>query len=290
MSNNTSMNNLFTPLDIIWTKNVTSSTNEHAYMDLESEDFVLHFPTVHRKNALRPSVGELILIHQKINSTRCFTHLVTPIDNSIVDTKSESNFRFGRRVKTVAISPLNSLIPVSSTIWANVSFQGISQGNACRIDKISGIENTDEYLKNIWDQLTPFFVDRFKQSVVNTNSYLNEIESQDQDLSVREGKMKLVSHYRRERNSEIVNRKKEIAIANDNLKCEVCNFSFAKKFGVNFIECHHLNPISQTGKTETTLNDLALVCANCHRMLHKKIDGEFLSIKQLRSRINGFAH
>lgn len=276
------MGDIFTPLDITWIKNVTSHTGDHAYMNLEQEKFVLHFPTVHKSNAKTPLPGELILIQQKIDSVRVFSHLVSPIDNKLVETKARVNYRYGRKVAKVAATPLDKLIPVSSTLWSNIRFQGISQGNACRIKNISGIDKADPYLKSVWDALAPFFADRFKQSVAETNSYLNEIDSHDEDLSVEEGKMKLISHYRRERNREIVRRKKEQAFASGNHECEICGFSFKERFGVNFIECHHLNPISDTGQTETTLDDLALVCANCHRILHRKIDGKFPTIEQLQ--------
>ena len=41
------------------------------------------------------------------------------------------------------------------------------------------------------------------------------------------------------------------------------------KRGEDFIECHHINPIS-LGEKKTSLSDLVLLCSNCHRMIHKK--------------------
>ena len=70
------MNRPFTPFDIIWIKNVTSKTGQ-AYMNLPSDNFVLHFPTTHKTNAGSPLVGEIILVYQKINGKNVFTHLVT---------------------------------------------------------------------------------------------------------------------------------------------------------------------------------------------------------------------
>ena len=56
------------------------------------------------------------------------------------------------------------------------------------------------------------------------------------------------------------------------LKCEVCGFDFAAKYGAhgkNFIEAHHKIPVAKLdGKVKTRIVDLALVCSNCHRMLH----------------------
>ncbi|WP_423190649.1 HNH endonuclease [Aquimarina brevivitae] len=54
--------------------------------------------------------------------------------------------------------------------------------------------------------------------------------------------------------------------------------------GKGFIECHHKKPLSELeGESLISINDLALVCANCHRMLHREIDT--LSIEKLKKLI-----
>ncbi|WP_353890373.1 HNH endonuclease [uncultured Citrobacter sp.] len=49
--------------------------------------------------------------------------------------------------------------------------------------------------------------------------------------------------------------------------------AFAKyrcNIGSDFCEVHHINPLSETNdQTETSLDDLAIVCSNCHRMIHR---------------------
>ncbi len=60
---------------------------------------------------------------------------------------------------------------------------------------------------------------------------------------------------------------------------------FKMTYSSNYIECHHKTPIAQYGVRDTTMTDLALVCANCHRMLHTKFDGDFLSIDELKDKI-----
>ena len=50
------------------------------------------------------------------------------------------------------------------------------------------------------------------------------------------------------------------------------------------MECHHKIPLYEIeGESITTIDDLALVCANCHRMLHRELDT--LSIDELRKKI-----
>lgn len=276
-----------TPTDIVWIKNITNEIVGRAYMDFPDDEFVLHFPTHHRGNVLSAQVGEIILLRQKIDEVPVFTHLVIPLDNVLIEDNERPDFRFGRKVKIIARTPLNDLIKVAETVWANINFGGISQGNTCKIENIGGVnELISELQLDVWERFSPFFSNDYKQSLETTAVLIKEVEYENPELSVTEGKLKLVSHFRRERNSEIVKRKKQRAIECNTLYCEVCGFSFREKYDVDFIECHHKTPISQTGVTKTKLEDLSLVCANCHRMLHKKIDGDFLSIEELKNRIN----
>ncbi len=150
------MKSIFSPFDIIWIKNVTDSSEGQTYMNCPAGSFVLHFPDRHKYNCASPKAGEVILIYQKINHQNVFTHLVTPIDNNMVADEVKTYFKYGRHVQIIAFTPIPDLIHVSSTLWKNVNFQGISQGNACRIRNISKIKNVDHLLHDIWNRFTPF--------------------------------------------------------------------------------------------------------------------------------------
>ncbi|WKU45593.1 HNH endonuclease [Streptomyces sp. VNUA116] len=61
------------------------------------------------------------------------------------------------------------------------------------------------------------------------------------------------------------------------LRCEVCAFDFGRSYGQlgeGYIEVHHVVPLHVSGLLETKLDDLALLCANCHRMCHRSHLGE----------------
>ncbi len=254
-------------------------------MDLENKEFTLHFPNHHKGNVLSPKIGEIIVIHQNINGQKVFTHLVTPVDNTRLEGNRE-NYKYGRKVRIISKVDLQNIIPVSTTLWNNVNFQGISQGNACEIANISNVDNYDILLQDIWNKFKPFFQTDFITAASFTENIENEIENSELSISVTEGKLRLVTHYARERDRNIIISKKRQALKNELFKCEICEFSFIDKFGIEFIECHHKTPISQSGVTETTLNDLCLVCSNCHRMLHKKFYGDFLTMEQLKRKIS----
>ncbi|MGC3978395.1 MAG: HNH endonuclease [Paludibacteraceae bacterium] len=271
-----------TPFDIIWIKNITNGEEGSAYMDVGS-DFILHFPNHHRGNILKPHRGEIILLHQNIDGCKAFTHLVTPIDDEIEE-GDRVNFRYGRNVKVIAKTPIDNLIFVSDSLWNRVNFQGISQGNACEISHISKLGVFDDLLHDVWFRFSPFFKQDFSDSIHFVENVSKEIDLDDPDLGVAEGKERLITHIARERNREIVHKKKQQALKMGLLKCCVCEFSFIDSFGIEFIECHHIKPISESGETTTKLEDLELVCPNCHRMLHRKFEGRFLTIKEFKTR------
>ncbi|MFC5863815.1 HNH endonuclease [Acidicapsa dinghuensis] len=53
-------------------------------------------------------------------------------------------------------------------------------------------------------------------------------------------------------------------------------------------EVHHVIPISEIGMTRTKLKDLALLCANCHRYVHRliKLNGGWLTISECKVLLN----
>lgn len=112
----------------------------------------------------------------------------------------------------------------------------------------------------------------------NTHSFLinNFDESFEEGLlSLKpEGAVRYKQHKTRERNGEIVKKKKkEFKEEHDSLFCEVCLFDFSKTYGErgnDFIECHHNVPLHvETNERVTRTTDLSLLCSNCHRMIHR---------------------
>lgn len=100
----------------------------------------------------------------------------------------------------------------------------------------------------------------------------------------------MVSHYRIERSSKmIVEKRKEVLKTKGKLDCEVCSFNFLDGYGsisLDFCEVHHLIPLSQlTEKHKTRLVDLAIMCSNCHRMLHQC--QPCLTIDELKNQLRG---
>lgn len=111
----------------------------------------------------------------------------------------------------------------------------------------------------------------------------------DVDTAGKEGNPRLVAHIKRERNPRLVKEKKNQTLKETGkLCCEVCGFDFKETYGTigdGFCEVHHLKQLSKAdGEIKTELKDLAIVCSNCHRILHKQ--NPMLEIEQLKRAIS----
>ncbi len=110
----------------------------------------------------------------------------------------------------------------------------------------------------------------------------------DPEEEFREGQRKLRIHLEVERNAKAVRQKKaHVLNATGSLTCEACGFDFFETYGdigKGFAECHHRTPMhTLSEESVTTLDQLAVVCANCHRILHRP---PFLTVEQLRNLFN----
>ncbi len=111
------------------------------------------------------------------------------------------------------------------------------------------------------------------------------VVNEDDESAFPEGSEKYVLHRIRERDSAITRKAKRERLAHTGkLACDVCDFDFLIEYGEHgdgFIEAHHTVPVAKLdGHQKTKIKDLALVCSNCHRMLHR--GDPLLSVEQLR--------
>ncbi len=94
------------------------------------------------------------------------------------------------------------------------------------------------------------------------------------DVEATEGQPLMRAHLARERSSILVEAKRRAFRSEHGmLRCEVCcvkESEFPSELSAACFEVHHLCPLSSLGGAAVTrLSDLAVVCANCHRMLHR---------------------
>jgi len=108
----------------------------------------------------------------------------------------------------------------------------------------------------------------------------------DPEAGYGEGSLLTRVHVLRERSTTAALRKKqEVMRSSGCLKCEICGFASCEAYGElgeGFAECHHTVPLASLDqRRRTRMADLAIVCANCHRMLHRGI--KWRSVLELQS-------
>jgi 5-methylcytosine-specific restriction protein A len=97
----------------------------------------------------------------------------------------------------------------------------------------------------------------------------------EEEEAFPEGKVLYRLHRQKERSRELVRLAKQRTMDEaGRLLCAACAFDFAVTYGEvgrGFIECHHLLALADLiAERATRVTDLALVCSNCHRMIHRR--------------------
>jgi hypothetical protein len=122
---------------------------------------------------------------------------------------------------------------------------------------------------------------------VNIQDYVDDfLELTEDDRAYSEGRLVMRTLTERQRNRQLVKVAKERARRkHGRLLCEVCGFDFLAVYGADYIEAHHAEQMaSLNAEKETTLDELHMLCANCHRMVHRRTPP--YSVDELKAIIN----
>lgn len=107
---------------------------------------------------------------------------------------------------------------------------------------------------------------------VRSLEQVNELDDEEINAAI-EGGASYVLTLRRERSRGLRRAKiQQMERGGGELSCEVCAFDFEETYGElgkAYIEVHHRTPLYVSGEVESALDDLVLLCANCHRMIHR---------------------
>jgi 5-methylcytosine-specific restriction enzyme A len=174
-------------------------------------------------------------------------------------------------------NPAGVYMKLSNFLPFDPGYNGVGLTRGGKLDKV------------VWDEFSNDTerLDRTAKAIREGFTYLDSynLSVSDED-EFAEGRILTRLHKAKERSSRAVKAKKAAVLkATGKLECEVCSFDFRAAYGElgrGYAECHHTTPISSlSGQTNTRLADLAIVCANCHRMIHH--GSESRSIAELKS-------
>ena len=133
-------NKQFGPSDIKWIKTINdsstgnlSSSNAYLYPDprvIKDNDGIFFCLQVNQRfemTLLKPEPGDLILLYQKLEdqTIKCFTHLVTPVDDKVVPCPYSGGGWNGRWVKVIAMTQNKAIksIEALTADWEKMPFR-----------------------------------------------------------------------------------------------------------------------------------------------------------------------
>lgn len=214
---------------------------------------------------------------------------ISPLTNNIV--RYNDNDIFKRTTKKIREDVHN---PEHILRWEWIGFEGksfkeINSPNSGYRKTLEGLPN---YNKNSRiNHHLRYDIEKVGMiEMVHTEPKTKEKIWSDFSEGSKEGKERYITQKSYERDGVLPKIKKlRVLEETGSLKCEVCNFDFYEtygKHGENYIECHHLKPVSKMKDgDETKLSDLSLICSNCHRMIHRDKD-HWLTLDELRNLID----
>jgi len=162
-----------------------------------------------------------------------------------------------------------------------------------------GLGNVSRMDREIWDEFgaNPAEVTRLA-SLIRAGIALGhqaEVPGSDdaEDVEFYEGRLLTQRHMRRERNAGLrkaLLKKRQ----GEALHCDICgeaHNALPPELRASAFEAHHVVPIAAAGEGATKLSEVALVCATCHRLLHRLIAlrRAWVGLAEARSLIMGTA-
>ncbi|MDO0823081.1 HNH endonuclease [Desulfosporosinus nitroreducens] len=194
---------------------------------------------------------------------------------SQIDKNDEEVIKLSKILNSLHI---HSNVPDES-LFRNPNGVKMKLANFMRFDKSksAGLARGGKLEELIWNEFAyrSDYLRKVALSIMNNIASIPEFGIPDEEEEeFSEGTVLFRRHKIIERNRKVVTEVKAKALAEGNLRCKVCKFDFFKEYGeigYGYIECHHTIPVSEyTNGMKTKAKDLALVCSNCHRMLHRR--------------------
>jgi len=165
--------------------------------------------------------------------------------------------------KPLIVGPINLQATSASSLGAFYE-----QGSICAKYYKRGEIPSDEVLGKDLNELLRLYLILAMKDLIPAS--VSSEENDEVGLNI-EDLTNLREHKRIERNRKLAEKAKRI----HGYACQACGFNFEKQYGeigCEFIEAHHLKPLQTLKGQVVTLdpkNDFAVLCANCHRMIHK---------------------
>ncbi|MDH2015024.1 HNH endonuclease [Pseudomonas juntendi] len=161
--------------------------------------------------------------------------------------------------------------------------------NLRAVDKGAGLKNTSKIDREVWLELgwSRELTSRLASDVRRRVETMENLPKSYDEEEFSEGKAATALHVRRERSAKLRKEFIRIRLKSEKLLCDICRvdgYHLDPDIRDSMFECHHVLPLSIRGESNTKISEMALLCANCHRLLHRAmaVRSKWLSIEEAR--------
>ena len=201
----------------------------------------------------------------------------------------------GSDMKVTALSNMLRRFPYHAEASRKDSFRN-PDGVAFKLQNLrqvatgKGLGNVSMMDRELWLELggSP---ERTKALAILIREGIELFESIDppgDDAEFVEGRVITELHHRRERDPKLRERLLSMRLDKSILYCEMC---YATPISTNpaiknaQFEAHHVVPLASSDRRTTRVSDLVLLCANCHRLIHRAIaiERRWLTVAEAKS-------
>jgi 5-methylcytosine-specific restriction protein A len=183
------------------------------------------------------------------------------------------------------LSALLQSLPYHANSSKRESFRN-ADGVAFKIQNLhnvatgKGLGNVSEMDRKVWAEFgtrpdeVESLANLIRAGIKYSEALPRSIDSFEVDEEFFEGRVLTVLHKRRERHPALRRRLMEARQRLGKLKCDLCSaFSISDDpfFEDATFEAHHTLPLAAAMERTTRLTDVALLCASCHRLVHRAI-------------------
>ena len=200
--------------------------------------------------------------------------------------------------RVIELSEILRAFPYHSAAARKPSFRN-PDGVAFKLQNLrqvatgQGLGNVSRVDKEVWEEFghNRPGVKKFAQLIRAGIGVVDQVREEEASYEVfAEGRIVTETHLRRERDPKLRRSLLDDRRKKGLLWCEVCEREPAAAdpaIAEAFFEAHHVLPLASGGERKTKLEDMALLCACCHRMIHSAISQKrrWLSVVEAKSLI-----
>jgi 5-methylcytosine-specific restriction protein A len=197
----------------------------------------------------------------------------------------------------IALSTVLRSLPYHAEAAQQATFRnpdgvGFKLMNIRQVATGKGLGNVSNMDHQVWAEFgqRPDEVRRIAAAIQSGITIVGSEQLPEVEQELPEGRLLTALHVRRERHPKV--RKMLIeARGHADLRCEICDLSrpdLEISMQEAMFEAHHLVPLADAGERKTKLADLALLCACCHRLLHRAMASEakWIGLEEARAIIS----